>query len=179
MARKTITIRLTEDSIDSAIRQLESFQKSIEEKTDLFRQRLAEEISEKADAGYMSVYQKGVFLKSKVGLLEQTDVTVSVKEDGANTTIVVAQGEDVCFVEFGTGVFHNGAAGSSPHPKGAELGMTIGSYGHGLGKRKAWGYRGENGSIIVTHGIPASKALYNATLDVAMKADKIAREVFG
>ena len=49
---------------------------------------------------------------------------VSVADDGR---LVVAHGDEVTFIEFGAGVYYNGAVGTSPHPKAGNL--TIGSYG--------------------------------------------------
>ena len=66
--------------------------------------------------------------------------------------------------------------GNSPHPKGAELGYTIGSMGRN-GRKKAWGYY-QNGALVLTHGTPASMPLYNATVMVCNEIDRIAWEIF-
>jgi hypothetical protein len=96
-----------------------------------------------------------------------------------NMYVVIADGEEAIFVEFGAGVFHNGAVGSSPHPLGSENGYTIGSYGKGRGKQNAWGYIGEDGEVHITRGTRAQMPLYNATKSVISKIPQIAREVFG
>jgi hypothetical protein len=80
-------------------------------------------------------------------------------------------------VEFGAGVYHNGSVGSSPHPKGVELGYTIGSYGKGYGKGRAWGYY-DNGELRITRGTPAKMPMYTATQSIINKAVSIAREVW-
>lgn len=92
--------------------------------------------------------------------------------------MIVADGEDAVWCEFDAGVYHNGAAGSSPNPYGPELGLTIGSYGKGHGKRSAWGYYDENGELVITRGAPASMPMYRAARDVTVRAVQIAREVF-
>ena len=92
--------------------------------------------------------------------------------------MVIANGEDAVWVEFGAGVYHNGSVGSSPHPKGAELGMTIGSYGNGRGSRRVWGYYDEGG-LVLTRGTPAQMPMYSAAKAVCEKIDEIARRVFG
>jgi hypothetical protein len=81
-------------------------------------------------------------------------------------------------MEFGAGVYYNGAVGSSPNPLGTGLGFTIGSYGKGNGRKEVWGYRGEDGEIHLTHGAPASMPLYKAVQSVSRDIARIAREVF-
>ena len=104
------------------------------------------------------------------------EVTVSLDQRD-NVTVVVAQGEDAIWVEFGAGVHHNGSAGSSPHPSGAELGFTIGGFGKGNGKKDIWGYY-EGGELRLTHGTPAVMPMYNAMKMVCDEIVDIAREVF-
>ena len=101
----------------------------------------------------------------------------TLAQSGFNGAVVIAAGEDAVWVEFGAGVYHNGSAGSSPHPKGAELGFTIGGYGKGMGKRKTWGFY-EDGELRLTHGAPAVMPMYNAMKTVCDEIASIAKEVF-
>jgi hypothetical protein len=103
------------------------------------------------------------------------DVSVEVRD---NISVVIAHCEDAIWVEFGAGVYHNGSAGSSPHPKGAELGFAIGGYGKGMGNRTIWGYY-EDGELRLTHGTPSTMPMYNAVKTVSDGIVEIAREVFG
>ena len=112
------------------------------------------------------------------GSPRRPDVAVTVSERGS-ISVVVAEGEDAVWCEFGAGVYHNGSVGSSPNPFGNDLGFTIGSYGKGYGKKQAWGYYDENGDLVITRGTPASMPLYNAAQEVMRKAIEIAKEVFG
>ena len=111
------------------------------------------------------------------GSTRKPQVNVSVDERG-DITVVVADGEDAVWCEFGAGVYHNGSVGSSPNPYGSELGFTIGSYGKGYGKANAWGYYDENHNLVITRGTPASMPMYKAVQSVTAKAIEIAREVF-
>lgn len=107
--------------------------------------------------------------------MADVDVTVTDKD---NVSIIIANGEDAIWVEFGAGVYHNGSAGGSPHPKGSSLGFTIGGYGKGMGKKSVWGYY-EDGDLRLTHGTPAVMPMYNAVKTVCDNISAIAREVFG
>ena len=81
-------------------------------------------------------------------------------------------------VEFGAGVYHNGSPGSSPHPHGAELGMTIGGFGKGNGKKEVWGFY-ENGELKLSRGTPARMPMALAITTVCNDIQSIAKEVFG
>ena len=85
--------------------------------------------------------------------------------------------EDAVWIEFGAGVYHNGSPGSSPHPHGAELGMTIGGFGKGNGKKEVWGFY-EEGELKLSRGTPAKMPMARAVSTVCNEISEIAREVF-
>lgn len=174
---KKIRMTLNTSDIERAIAELETYKKDFENKVNIFRDRLADEISDLAQAGFNSAMIDDVL----PGYGSPRNADVFVYYYGADdVTVVVADGEDAIWVEFGAGVYHNGSAGSSPHPQGVKLGYTIGGYGKGKGKSKVWGYYGVGGKngLVLTHGTPATMPLYNAMKTVSNKAIAIAREVF-
>ncbi len=174
MSRRKIRVRLGEREIGRAIDELEEYRRSLREKTETCRRRIADEIAGRASEYFEEAAGEDTVLGEKTGI----DVRVEVEERGG-MTVIVARGDDVVWVEFGAGVYHNGAAGSSPHPSGSALGMTIGSYGKGYGKHTAWGYYDGAGDLVITRGTPASMPMYRAARDVAAAAAAISREVFG
>ena len=105
----------------------------------------------------------------------QVDVSV---DNRGSVTVVVANGEDAVWIEFGAGVYHNGSPGSSPHPSGAELGFLIGGFGKGNGKKETWGYY-EEGELKLTRGTPATMPMSRAITTVCDELSEIAKEVFG
>ena len=170
---KKIQFGLNTKDINRAIRELESFKQKFLEKVDIYRKRITEEI-----ATQVSLNFEGAVVDDTVkNGTRKPDVTVNVSERGS-ISIVVVDGEDAVWCEFGAGVYHNGSVGSSPNPYGNELGLTIGSYGKGFGKQQAWGYYSETGELVITRGTPASMPMYNAVQTVTSKAITIAREVF-
>lgn len=170
MSKKVISFSL--DEIDKAIRELEQYKQDFQEKVDTYRKRIAEEI-----AGSASLNFGSALIDDRVrGGARRPDVQVSVSDSG-NIAVVVADGEDAVWCEFGAGVYHNGSVGSSPNPYGKKLGFAIGTYGKGYGSRKAWGYY-EDGQLVITRGTPASMPMYNAVQEVTRKAIEIAREVW-
>lgn len=175
MGRKVIRINLSEQDIDRAIKELEQYKREIIHKTELLRTKIAARIASLAQSGFNGAIVDD--LTNNSGGTRKANVQVSIDER-ENVSVVVAAGEDAIWVEFGAGVYHNSSAGTSPHPKGSELGFTIGGYGKGMGKRQTWGFY-EDGELRLTHGTPAVMPMYNAVKTVCDEIADVAREVFG
>ena len=174
---KTIKFGLSTSEIQRAIDEVDKFKKDFLKKVDTYRKRIAEEM-----AVYASTYFDNSIMDDVInGSPRKPEVTVDWSDDG-KIAVVVADGEDAVWCEFGAGVYHNGSVGTSPNPYGNELGFTIGSYGKGRGKNQAWGYYTDPDSktgLVITRGTPATMPMYNAAQDVLRKSVDIAREVFG
>lgn len=173
---KKITFDLSVNGINRAIRELEQYKVDFQKNVDTYRKRIADEIAAQVTRNFGSAIVDDVI----GGSPRKAEVTIDVTDSG-QTTVVIANGEDAIWCEFGAGVTHNGSAGASPNPLGSELGFTIGSYGQGKGKQKAWGYYPDNDKsqgVVITRGTPATMPMYNALQDVASNVVKIAREVF-
>ena len=174
---KTIKFGLSPGEIQRAINEVEKFKTEFQKKVDTYRKRMAEEI-----AVYASAYFENSIMDDVInGSPRKPNVDVTFSDNG-KIAVVVADGEDAVWCEFGSGVYHNGSVGSSPNPYGNDLGFTIGSYGKGHGKQKVWGYYTDPDSktgLVLTHGTPASMPMYNAAQKVLRKSVEIAREVFG
>lgn len=170
---KTISFGLSSSDITRAIKKLDAYKEEIARKAELLRERVAQEIVNEAQNGFDSSIVDDLLR----GGGRPASVSVTTMNDGA-VSLVIANGSDAIWCEFGAGVYHNGAAGTSPHPNGETLGMMIGSYGEGHGKRNVWGYY-EDGELKLTHGTPATMPMYNAAKAVCDRITEIAMEVFG
>ena len=171
---KVINVKLTASGIEAAIRELRKYERRLYRKSVVLRERVSYFIAKDASA---------VFNAAVAGddLREGTitgNVQVSVEQKGNNVTLIIADGKDAVFMEFGAGVYFNGPVGSSPNPLGTEMGFTIGSYSTHKPDKEIWGYKGEDGEIHLTHGTPASMPLYRAVQRVWKDIDRIAQEVF-
>ena len=166
----SVTIELL--GVDAVLRRVEEYKSELKQKCEHLEARLAEEVASMAQQGFNSA---GIDDWTRKGM---RPANVSVTANSGGVGVVIASGADAIWVEFGAGVFHNGSVGSSPHPKGAELGMTIGGYGQGRGQQEVWAYE-EGGYIRWTHGTPAQMPMYRAAQELAPKVLRIAKEVFG
>lgn len=171
---RTITIDIFNPaSIDAAVKEIRDYAEWVKRKTAELRERIAYFIAKDASAVFNTAVADDMIGEGAV--IGSVNVVV---EDNGNMTLVIANGDDAVFMEFGAGVYYNGGVGSSPNPLGAALGYTIGSYGKGNGAKAVWGFKGEDGALHLTHGVPASMPLYRALQSVVNDIEQIAREVF-
>lgn len=155
------------------MKELADYKREFIRKIEIFQEKVTERLADEAKSGF-----SGAVVDDLVrGGQKFAQVDVSVDNRGT-VTVVVASGEDAVWVEFGAGVYHNGSPGSSPHPYGAELGMTIGGFGKGNGKKETWGFY-EDGELKLTHGTPARMPMALAVTAVCNDIQSIAKEVFG
>lgn len=166
-----IKFKLSPDSIEKAIKELRKQKKTLHEKLELLRNRVAEELLREVETGFNGAIYNDILLEGK----SVPNVDVSLESDG-NVTFVVAYGEEAVFAEFGAGVYYN--PGGSAHPNRPVGIVEIGEYGKGYGKRKVWGYYDESGDLKLTHGTPASMPMYHAARRVAEMVPELAREIF-
>lgn len=151
-------------SIDDAIRLLEKYKKDFAEKEEKFLRRLAEIGVRVARSGFSTADYDG-----------ENDVVVSL-EKTPNGYNVVASGETVGFIEFGTGI---------KHPEWDNSGMEYtppkhGTYGKGKGKNpNGWYFTMSPGArAIHTYGNPPAEAMKTARDMMIEQAIQIAREVW-
>lgn len=162
---------LDPDSVRLAIKRLERIEKWILGKYEQFMNRLAEVFRQEAQMRFdMAI----------VDLYENHAESVSARKAEDGVWVVEANGKDVCFIEFGAGVYYNGA---EPYPGGltnrtSEI-VGIGQYGKGHGKQNGWYFNDENGGPThYTYGTLAAKPMWFAANKVQSELTKIANEVF-
>lgn len=177
---KKISLTIDSDaSFTKALSELEVYKSKLESKVAVFNERVAQELRDLAQQIASSAFADYYWPKKDPTNLIQDRANVSITvESSGDTSLVIMSGEDALWIEFGTGVLYNGAAGSSPHPKGSELGMTIGGYGKGKGKRRKWAFN-KDGVTYFTHGIPAFMPMWKAAQETRARLEQIGREVFG
>lgn len=153
------------DSINEAIKQLEAYKKDFLVKEQIFVRRLAEVGLSVASTGFALADYDGV-----------NDVVVRMEHSGTRAT-VIASGETVGFIEFGTGV---------KFPEWDNTGMEYtppkhGTYGKGYGARPhGWYFKpnGSEGAAQHTYGNPPAEAMLTAREAIVERVIQIAREVW-
>lgn len=160
---KTIKINpYDKKSVDAAIKRLNEYKREIAEiKCNELVKRLAEAGREVASMRFDTAEYDG-----------ENDVSVYISGDG-NSLRVIARGQAVCFIEFGSGVARGGGYPEDRKPDGI---VGLGEYGKGHGATgEPWYYaHGKK-----TDGNPPAMAMLNARDAMAEMVTQIAREVFG
>lgn len=167
-----LTIKLNSESIEAAIRKIEDYQRTMQEKCQELAKRLALIGMDVITATYDGAAYAGT-----------NDIEVHLEFEG-NSCKIVANGSSLGFIEFGTGVAYPlgefaSQAGAPPH----------GTYGEGRGATgKKWVYKGDAGTIgepdskrpglVWTKGNPPANAFPAAVREMQEQAQEIAREVF-
>lgn len=154
---------------------LEDYKSSLDDKTAIFIQRLSKIGISALNARINSIspFYKGEDIDTSVSSVYKT-------EDGWGAVITM-KGSQCVFIEFGAGVTFNTSKGSSLHPKGEELGLTIGSYNPNspnATSSSGWWYKDKWGQSQHTYGTPTFAPLYNSSLVMLEAIRIVAEEVF-
>ena len=150
-------------SIDAALKQVQEYKKDFLAKEEIFVKRLAEIGVSVATTGFALADYDGY-----------NDVTVRLEWRG-NKAIVIAEGETVGFIEFGTGI---------KNPEWDNSGMSYtppkhGTYGKKHGARpKGWYFKPGEGAVQHTFGNVPAEAMRTARDVMIEKVAQIAREVW-
>ena len=156
-------------NVDTVILQLRRYRDDVPQKVE----RLFDKLS------YLGAFRARVdFTSAMYAGTNDVEVSVEPKDNGFE---IVATGQAVLFIEFGTGIKN------PEHPQSAEFGYAHGTYGKGHGAYEhGWVYYGEQGNagqpiregVYRTLGNPPARAMYNASKEMREKIAEIAREVF-
>ena len=160
MAKRVITMKLSASSIRDAITELKSFRDSLEAKTKVFLEELANIGFKEASIRFTTAMYDGV---------NDSHVTLKPIEGGF---CIVAEGNAVAFIEFGAGATYGYG-----HPQAGEFGVGPGTYPDGKGhwdNPKGWWF----GSGQHTYGNPPAAAMWSAVQEIAENVTEIAKEVF-
>lgn len=151
-------------SIDKAIKQLQQYKKDFLAKEEIFIKRLAEIGVSIASTGFELAHYDGI-----------NDVQVTMTQSGTKAA-VIAFGETVGFIEFGTGVKYSEWDNTDMEYTPPEHG----TYGKGQGARpKGWYFTQHVGAKAQhTYGNPPAEAMRTARDVMVERVVQIAREVW-
>ena len=151
-------------TVEKAIKDIEAYKKDFTEKLHEFIRKLVEIGVDTAQVGFENAQYDG-----------ENDVAVTSSQSG-NRAVVIAYGEAVGFIEFGTGI-------NNPEWNNEGLGYVPpahGTYGKGHGNRpKGWFfYPKGDGPAQRTLGNPPAEAMLRARNEMISRVSQVAREVW-
>ena len=161
-----IEISLNDKSINQAIKELEKYKRDLDNKARIVVERLASLGATNASLGFARA------------VTSENDVQVTVEWVNSNTMRIRATGEEVLFIEFGTGITYGYG-----HPMAQELGYGPGTYPTKLAKGKwdnpnGWWYS-KDGNPKHTYGNPPNAVMYDTMKMIEREAERVVKEVFG
>ena len=162
---KTIKIGLSDESLKSAIKELNRYARWVSAKEEELRVRLATIGATVASIQFSRAIYNG-----------SNDVSVRVDNTGS-VAVIYAEGESVAFIEFGSGAKYGYG-----HPIAGELRVGPGTYSdseelggkHHWDDPKGWYY----GSGQHSFGNPPAMSMISARDAIVESVTSIAREVF-
>lgn len=181
MARRIFTVDiLSPDSINTLIKDLKYYRdNTLPNRLEKFVKLLAQSGTPTIETNMSQAeYSYDGNVRSGSNTTHKTRVEIHSKSADVKTAILVVEGEDILFIEFGAGVRYNGSVGTTLHPKGTEFGYLIGTYGKGYGSRKVWGYYDDNGELVLTSGTKATMPMYKADLEIVKNVVSCAVKAF-
>lgn len=168
MARRVFTADLSVSGIDGLIKQLQDYERDLKDRNKLFVERLAE-------VGIPVIDSKIAEAQGDSDKTHSTEISVVSSGDTTQATLTLS-GRDVLFIEFPTGIYYNNAV---HHPKAAEFGYGVGTYGKGQGLTPGyWWYKGDDGKYHFSRGTECTMPMYSASLEIIRQIEAVAREVF-
>ena len=170
-------ITFTISGIDKTIKELQDYATSLPVKLKTLVETLMYEGWDIAAAGFANALYAGT-----------KDVTLDVPQWQDNTMYLVAHGEHVAFIEFGSGVTYEEYP-ADVLPEGV---VEHGKYGKGQGANPPWVYVGDAGdlgytlakkkdgrSVVRTYGNPPARAMYDASKVLDKEhIEQVAKEIF-
>lgn len=181
MAKKKFKANLSVDGIDTLKKQLVDYKQSLNDKCQLFVQRLGEEgiMVAQQNVGSFGKYItfsvnitqsdnngcKGVMLATNTGIITSHWLT----EDGEKSADI----SPLLMVEFGSGLKAKNPNNIDGVGTGTFPGQTHAHNPNG------WWYKDLDGVWQHSYGLTPKMPMYKASIDMHTKINKIAREVFG
>ena len=177
-----ITINpFSSDSLDKAIKAVRDYKKKYEDNVVEYKNKIAEMCKELAEANiancwyddYVNVGENTyAFPRRSIDCycyIEEKDGVVTLTGTGdfnwdGDTALV--------WVEFGAGMYHNGMQ-ANPHEWSDTMPKGIGYYGEKHGRFPVW-----NAPHGLSRGTIAQMPMYNACIQTADEAEKLAKEIF-
>lgn len=171
-------MKLKVKGFDKAINQLTKLADNFETKIKTVIDKLANMGVEKA----RSIFNSEALIYDGIN-----DVVVEDARWVSKTKIeIVARGQAVAFIEFGTGIVY-----ADDHPLASQLGIARGTYGQGKGANPTWAYYGtkgkntnakivrtdlDKGDVVLTEGNPPAYGMYLAGEEIKNNILKLVKE---
>ena len=168
---KTIHIEaFDKSSVDKAIEEVKAIKKEWQRKADLCSEMIAAALADEIQRNLDSIPYSDDLKDVKTHSPVYKNTFASAYAQGNRVYI---KGQEIAFIEFGAGVYHNTGA-NNPLSKAVSFDTSMGSYGKGQGNKKYW-FVAHN---LISCGTPAYMPIQNAIEAIKAVAPTYIRQVF-
>jgi hypothetical protein len=158
------------DSVKNAIIELKATKREWERKANLCCEMIAAVLADQIDANLKAIPYTDDLINLKTHQYERKSPDIYVMSQGNG---VFVEGEEVVFIEFGAGVYHNESV-NNPLSEAVQFETDIGSYGKGQGLQPYW-FVAHN---LISRGTPAYMPIYRAIIAIKPEIPTLVRQVF-
>lgn len=176
MATTKIRIKnLSVSEVEKAIKQIEAYKQSLIDKSVRFCTELIT-LAETTAKAKISESPLGPYITVTTEINPtQTGCKAILLAVGAEKSSDYGTINTLLMVEFGAGIYHN----STPNPWADEAGYGVGTFpGQTHAFESGWWYPKEDGTWGYTHGVKATMPMYNASTEMLLNIEKVARRAF-
>ncbi len=169
---KTIHIDvLDKDGLNKAIAELNAIRAEWRRKADLCCETIAAMLADKISENLSQIPYSDDLID--IGSHTETPRFAMLGAEARGNTVRIG-GEEIVFVEFGAGIYHNGNGVDNPLSSKVTFETAIGSYGNGNGNKPYW-FIAHN---LISRGTPAFMPINNAIEAIKPEIPTIVRQVF-
>ena len=169
---KYITVDILDrDSVQNAVAELKAVKQEWERKAKQAEEAIAQELARLIEANLSAIpYSDDI---KNIGSHQPVPgmPIYGVEVKGSS---VVVHDQEIAFIEFGAGIYHNGNGQQNPLASEVSFDTVIGSYGQGHGNEKYW-FIGHN---LISCGTPAYMPIWLALNDIKDRVPTIVRGIF-
>lgn len=169
---KTIQIDLFDkQSVKNAIKEIQEVKADWKRKANICSEMIAAMLADQIQANLDTIPFTDDLIDVKTHEEQRKSTPMSAMAYGNK---VIVRGEEVAFVEFGAGVYHNGAGGKNPLSNAVQFDTLPGGYGKGQGIYKYW-FVAHN---LISRGTPAYMPIEKAIETIRPQIPTLVRQVF-
>lgn len=168
---KTITVDIFDrDSINSVIAELQNVSREFNRKANLCCEAVAAALADKISENLSAIAYSDdiVDVSTHTPILKLPILGVEARGNQ-----VYIGGDEIAFVEFGAGIYHNEGR-TNPLSEAVQFDTTPGSYGNGNGAKPYWFFAHN----LASFGTPAYMPIYNAIEAIKPEIPTICRGIF-
>lgn len=169
---KTIHIEaFDKSSVDKAIEEVKAIKKEWKRKANLCSEMIAAALADEINKNLSAITMTDDVIDVKTHQPAPINRFAMAYPQGNR---IIIKGQDIAFIEFGAGIYHNGDINPNPLAMSVKFDTGPGTYGKSQGIKPYW-FIAHN---LISRGTPAYMPIQNAIDTIAPQVPTLVRSVF-